>query len=177
MELVTLACTVPSPSPTRVGKRISEPPPAMELIPPASSATPAAMRRSTADTNPDPTVGAMSTSARARALLVLLGASGVLHLVRPRVYQFLVPPELGPARPWVLGSGVAELGTAALLAVPATRRAGGWAAAARLTAFVPAHLHTFRVVRGRPGATAIAVLRLPLQVPLVQAALQVARRP
>ena len=117
----------------------------------------------------------MSTLARARALLLLLGGSGVLHLVRPRVYQFLVPPELGPARPWVLGSGVAELGTAALLAVPATRRAGGWAAAALLIAFVPAHLHTFRVVRGRRGPTAVAALRLPLQVPLVHAALRVAR--
>ena len=119
----------------------------------------------------------MPTSARARALLLLLGGSGVLHLVRPRTYDFLVPPELGPARPWVLGSGVAEIGTAALLAAPVTRRAGGWAAVALLTAFVPAHLHTFRVVRGRPGATAVAVLRLPLQVPLVQAALRVARTP
>jgi uncharacterized membrane protein len=117
----------------------------------------------------------MSTSARARVLLLLLGGSGVLHLVRPRTYDVLVPPELGPARPWVLGSGVAELGTAALLAAPATRRAGGWAAAALLTAFVPAHLHTFRVVRGRPGLVAVAVLRLPLQVPLVHAALRVAR--
>jgi uncharacterized membrane protein len=116
----------------------------------------------------------MSTSARARALLVLLGASGVLHLVRPRTYASLVPPELGPARPWVLGSGVAELCTAALL-VPATRRAGGWAAAVLLVGFVPAHLHTFRVVRGRPGPTAVAAVRLPLQGPLVQAALRVAR--
>jgi uncharacterized membrane protein len=117
----------------------------------------------------------MSTTAQARALLVLLGGSGVLHLLRPGGYQFLVPPELGPARPWVIGSGVAELGTAALLAGPATRRAGGWAAAALLVGFVPAHLHTFRVVRGRPGPLAVAVLRLPLQVPMVQAALRVAR--
>jgi uncharacterized membrane protein len=55
------------------------------------------------------------------------------------------------------------------------RRAGGWAAAALLVGFVPAHLHTFRVVRGRPGPLAVAVLRLPLQVPMVQAALRVAR--
>ncbi|GAB3350855.1 DoxX family protein [Modestobacter lapidis] len=116
----------------------------------------------------------MSTTARARALLVLLGGSGVLHLVRPRTYDWLVPPELGPARPWVTGSGVAELGTAALLAAPATRRAGGWAAAALLAAFVPAHLHTFRVVRG-PVPTAVAVARLPLQVPMLLAALRVAR--
>ncbi|MCU1606299.1 MAG: rane protein [Modestobacter sp.] len=105
----------------------------------------------------------------------LLGGSGALHLVRPRIYDWLVPPELGPARPWVTGSGVAELGTAALLAVPATRRAGGWAAAALLAAFVPAHLHTFRAVRGRPGAMAVAAARLPLQVPMVLTALRVAR--
>jgi uncharacterized membrane protein len=117
----------------------------------------------------------MSTTARARALLVLLGGSGVLHLVRPRTYAFLVPPELGPARPWVLGSGVAELGTAALLAVPATRRAGGWAAAALLIGFVPAHLHTFRVIPKKPVPMAVAAVRLPLQVPLVLAALRVAR--
>jgi uncharacterized membrane protein len=117
----------------------------------------------------------MSTTGRARALLVLLGGSGVLHLIRPRGYAFLVPPELGPARPWVIGSGVAEIVTAALLAAPATRPAGGWAAAGLLVGFVPAHLQTFRVVRGRPGATAVAALRLPLQVPMIQAALRVAR--
>jgi uncharacterized membrane protein len=111
----------------------------------------------------------------ALGLTALLGGSGVLHLVRPRAYDWLVPPELGPARPWVTGSGVAELGTAALLAVPATRRAGGWAAAALLSAFVPAHLHTFRAVRGKRVPMAVALARLPLQVPMVRAALRVAR--
>jgi uncharacterized membrane protein len=117
----------------------------------------------------------MSTPVRARVLQVLLTGAGVLHLVRPRLYDWLVPPELGNARAWVLGSGVAELGTAALLAGPATRRAGGWAAAGLFTAFLPAHVHTFRAVRGRRWATTAAVVRLPLQVPLVSAALRVAR--
>jgi uncharacterized membrane protein len=108
-------------------------------------------------------------------LAALLGGSGVLHLVRPRTYDRLVPPELGPARPWVTGSGVAELAAAALLASPVTRRAGGGLAAVLLVAFVPAHLHTFRAVRGRRAATAAAAVRLPLQVPLVGAALRVAR--
>jgi uncharacterized membrane protein len=108
-------------------------------------------------------------------LAALLGGSGALHVVRPRTYEWLVPPELGPARPWVTGSGLAELAAAALLAVPAGRRAGGWLSAALLVGFVPAHLHTFRAVRGRPGATAVAALRLPLQVPMVRAALRVAR--
>ncbi|SEP17902.1 Uncharacterized membrane protein [Trujillonella endophytica] len=108
-------------------------------------------------------------------LLAALGGSGVIHLVRPRTYEWLVPPELGDARRWVLASGVAELGTAALMATPATRRVGGWAAAALLVAFVPAHLHTFRVVPRRPLPMTVAALRLPLQVPMIGIALRVAR--
>ena len=69
----------------------------------------------------------------------------------------------------------AELGIAALLAGPATRRAGGWAAAGLLTAFMPAHLHTFRVIPNKPLPMAAALARLPLQVPLVLSALRVAR--
>ena len=108
-------------------------------------------------------------------LLAALGGSGVIHLVRPRTYEWLVPPELGDARRWVLVSGVAEIGTAALMAVPATRRAGGWAAAGLLTAFVPAHLHTFRVVPRKPVPLTVAALRLPLQAPMIGIALRVAR--
>ena len=99
----------------------------------------------------------------------------MLHLVRPRTYDWLVPPELGPARPWVTGSGVAEVATAALLAVPATRRVGGGSRRRCCVGFVPAHLHTFRAVRGRRGATPVAAVRLPLQVPMIRAALRVAR--
>jgi uncharacterized membrane protein len=113
----------------------------------------------------------------ATVLGALLGGSGVLHLLRPRTYEWLVPPELGSARSWVTSTGVAELGTAALLAVPATRRAGGWAAAGLLTAFTPAHLHTFRVIPKKPVPMAVALVRLPLQIPLVLAALRVARLP
>lgn len=111
----------------------------------------------------------------ALALGALLGGSGVLHLVRPHTYEWLVPPELGSARWWVTTTGVAELGTAALLGVPATRSAGGWAAAGLLTAFLPAHVHTFRVIPRTPVPVAVALARLPLQVPLVRAALRVVR--
>ena len=116
----------------------------------------------------------MSPRRTAGLLAAVFAGSGVLHLVRPRTYEWLVPPELGSARTWVLGSGVAEVATAALLAVPGTRRTGGRLAAALLVAFVPAHLHTFRVVDSAPLVAAAAV-RLPLQVPLVRAALRVAR--
>jgi uncharacterized membrane protein len=117
----------------------------------------------------------MRRPGRATWLAALLGGSGVLHLVRPRTYEWLVPPELGNARAWVTASGVAELGTAALLSAPVFRRLGGWAAAGLFVAFVPAHLHTFRVVDRRPDLLAAAAVRLVLQVPLVGAALDVAR--
>jgi uncharacterized membrane protein len=112
---------------------------------------------------------------RATWLGALLGGSGVLHLVRPATYEWLVPPELGSARPWVTVTGLGEIGTAALLAGPATRRAGGWAAAGLLLVFVPAHLHTFRVIPKKPVPMSVALVRLPLQVPLIRAALKVAR--
>ncbi|MGY1987252.1 hypothetical protein ACI792_13610 [Blastococcus sp. SYSU DS0669] len=117
----------------------------------------------------------MRRPASATWLGALLGGSGVLHLVRPRTYEWLVPPELGSARVWVLASGVAEIGTAALLAAPSTRRVGGWSAAALLLAFVPAHLHHLRLGLRKPPVMAAAVVRLPLQVPMVAAALRVAR--
>ena len=46
---------------------------------------------------------------------------------------------------------------------------------ALLIAFVPAHLHTFRVVPRRALPMAVAAVRLPLQVPLIRIALRVAR--
>jgi uncharacterized membrane protein len=117
----------------------------------------------------------MRRPGRAIGLAALLGGSGVVHLARPRTYEWLVPPELGDARAWVTATGVAEIGTAALLSATATRRWGGWAAAGLLVAFVPAHLHTFRVVPKKPLPLTVAAVRLPLQVPLVSAALRVAR--
>ena len=117
----------------------------------------------------------MELTRTARVLAAALGGSGVLHLVRPRTYEWLVPPELGDARAWVYASGVAEIGTAGLMAVPATRRAGGWVAAALLAAFVPAHLHTFRVVPRRALPMTGAAVRLPLQGPRIRIALRVAR--
>lgn len=111
-------------------------------------------------------------------LALVLGVAGVLHLVRPEVFDPLVPPFLGPARPWTIGSGIAEIVVAALLAVPATRRRGGWAAAALLVAVFPGNI--WMAIQGHPGIDGdgerlIAVARLPLQVPLVWSALRVAR--
>lgn len=109
-------------------------------------------------------------------LATLLGAAGTLHFVRPAPFDSIVPPALpGPARNYTYASGVAELGTAALLAVPRTRRLGGIAAAALFLAVFPANLQMAYDWRGaRPKKRAIAFGRLPLQGVLIAQALHVA---
>ncbi|MBO1752684.1 hypothetical protein J4G33_12795 [Actinotalea sp. BY-33] len=112
-------------------------------------------------------------------MAALLGGAGALHLVRPEVFRGLVPRRLGRPDPWVLGSGVAELVCAGLLAHPRSRAAGGWAAAALLVAVLPGNVTM--AVRSRRGAQhwsrrpGVAWGRLPLQGPLVAWALAIAR--
>ena len=114
----------------------------------------------------------------AHALAALLGVAGATHLGVPRVYDSLIPPWLGPPRPWVLGSGVAELGCALAVAVPSTRRAGALCAAALFVVVFPGNVQM--ALDSRRGAASwnrrsvVAWARLPLQVPLVLWAWRVA---
>jgi uncharacterized membrane protein len=114
----------------------------------------------------------------ASLLAVLLGAAGVTHLLRPRGYDRIVPDGL-PPRLTTVASGVAELGIAAGLASPATRRAAGWAAAALFAAVFPANLKMANDLLDHPRSSRamrlVSVLRLPLQAPLVLWAVRVGR--
>ena len=112
------------------------------------------------------------------ALATLLTTTGVLHLAVPAPFDAIVPRSLpGTPRFWTLASGVAELGVAAAVAAPRTRRLGGAAAAALFVAVLPANVKMARDWSDRsPAARAVAWGRLPLQVPLVAWALAVRRR-
>jgi uncharacterized membrane protein len=103
----------------------------------------------------------------------LLAGAGVLHFVRPGFYDAMIPPFLGSPRAWTYASGVAELAVAAAVAVPRTRRRGAIAAAGLLVAVFPANVYMAFEPGDLPRWAVIA--RLPLQVPLVVWALQVAR--
>jgi uncharacterized membrane protein len=105
-------------------------------------------------------------------LAAVLGGSGLLHLVAPGVFEPLIPPVLGAPRAWVYASGVAELGCAAALVGPATRRRGALASAVLLVAVFPGNVW----LAVEPGDVPrwLAVGRLPLQVPLVLWALSLA---
>lgn len=98
--------------------------------------------------------------------------AGAAHFAVPRFYEPLIPGFLGPARPWIYGSGLAELVGAALLGSPRTRRAGAWWTAAVLVLVFPGNVK-MALDGGSPSGSgplatpAAAWLRLPLQAPLV----------
>lgn len=123
----------------------------------------------------------MSATPPAARRALLLGAAltgaGALHLARPAPFDGLIPRVLpGPARAWTLGSGVAELGVGALLLHPRTRRGGGWAAAALFVGVWPGNVTmAWRARRASRTRRTVALVRLPLQLPLIAAALRVAR--
>jgi uncharacterized membrane protein len=112
-------------------------------------------------------------------LALLLGGSGLLHLTRPRVFEPLIPRRLGLARPWVYGSGVAEIVCAAGLSIGRWRRPAALLSAALLVVVFPGNVQqavtAVRSPRASNGYRAGTLIRLPLQVPLVIWALRIAR--
>ena len=112
-----------------------------------------------------------------RALAALLATAGVTHFLSPKFYDAMVPRSLpGSPRTYTYVSGVAELGVAAAVAHPRTRRLGGLAAAALFVAVFPANVQMAVDWRDKPLPLRLAVLlRLPLQLPLVTWALRARR--
>ncbi len=105
------------------------------------------------------------------------GTSGVIHMVRPSVFTPMIPDSLPAPTGLVYASGVAEL----VCAVGLVRRErwAGPASAAVLVAVFPGNVQMAVDVWQDAEATAAmkagVLLRLPLQVPLIWAALQSGR--
>jgi uncharacterized membrane protein len=111
--------------------------------------------------------------------------SGTTHLVKPEVFEPLVPNQLPRRRGIIYASGVAELVCAAGLLHPRTRRYAGWASAALLVGILPGNVQMSanygrraarRGTRGSQAAFAGSLARLPLQLPLIRTALKAAGR-
>ncbi|BAX95891.1 hypothetical protein MSTE_00550 [Mycobacteroides stephanolepidis] len=111
-----------------------------------------------------------------RLAAVLLGV-GVVHFVAPKPFDDIVPDQLpGEARFYTYASGVAELGTGALLLAPKTRRLGGTLAALLFIAVFPANINMARQWWDKPLPLKLgAIARLPLQIPMITEALKVRR--
>jgi uncharacterized membrane protein len=106
----------------------------------------------------------MSAIARLPAALLFM-ASGVVHLVKPGLFEAIVPPGFSNPPALVLVSGIAELAGGIGLLVPATRRAAAYGLIALLVAVFPANIY-MAVDRGRFDAIAphwLLIARLPLQ--------------
>lgn len=117
-----------------------------------------------------------------RDIKVLAGiftVSGVLHFAVPKAYEAIVPRQLPRKRELVQVSGVAEIACAGMMLHPTTRRLGGLASAALLTAVFPANVQmtidSARDSRKPWWFTLGTVLRLPLQVPMIRIAMRAAR--
>jgi uncharacterized membrane protein len=73
------------------------------------------------------------------ALAAFFSSAGILHFVRPRPYEAIVPPPF-PKKESVAISGVAEVAGALAVLHPATRPGGRWGLLALLVAVFPANL-------------------------------------
>jgi uncharacterized membrane protein len=111
-----------------------------------------------------------------RLAAMLLGV-GTLHFVAPKPFDDIVPAELpGRQRFYTYASGVAELTTGALLLAPRTRKRGALVAAALFLAVFPANVNMVRLWKDKPLFMRIgAIARLPLQIPMIVAALKIYR--
>lgn len=107
----------------------------------------------------------------------LLAGAAVAHAALPKQFDATVPRALpGTPRQWTYASGVAELVLAAGVAHPRTRRVAALATAAFFVGVFPANVKMAVDARRRsPALRAVAVGRLPLQVPLVLWARSVSR--
>ncbi|WP_436499932.1 DoxX family protein [Actinokineospora sp. HUAS TT18] len=111
----------------------------------------------------------------ASKLALFLAAAGTTHFVQPRFYDKMIPSQLpGKPRTWTYGSGLAEIGVAAAVAHPRTRRAGGLLAALLFAAVLPGNIKMAVDYKDKPLPLRVGtLLRLPLQVPLITWALRV----
>ena len=98
-------------------------------------------------------------------LAVVLAGAGALHFVKPAPYESIIPSFLPAKRALVYASGLAELACAAAVAVPRTRATGALATSVLFVAVFPANVQMAVDPGGLPRL--LALLRLPLQVPLV----------
>ncbi|MBC9732225.1 DoxX family protein [Nocardioides marmotae] len=119
----------------------------------------------------------MSLPLSAKVLATGFTVSGIVHLVRPQTFEPLMPAWVPAHREVIHASGVAELACAAGLAVPATRKVAGYASVVVLLGVFPGNVKMAQdAMRTRNTRfKAIALARLPLQWPMIRAALKAAR--
>lgn len=135
-----------------------------------------------------PLAGSRVFDARGRAraavaawlLSIVLVITGTMHFVSPDGFERIVPHVMGAKLFWVYVSGLAELGCAAALLLPRTRRFGALACVVLFVAVFPANVQMALDSGGSEHDLfhnpVIAWGRLPLQIPLIAWAFYIAER-
>ncbi|RZI91062.1 MAG: hypothetical protein EOO67_10590 [Microbacterium sp.] len=121
----------------------------------------------------------MTAPLRRDAKFLALGflGSGTVHLVRPDVWEPLMPDWVPAHREVIIWSGVAEIACAAGLLFPPTRKVAGLASAALLAGVYVGNVKMAVDASKSDNLPlkAAAYARLPLQFPMIRAALRAAR--
>ncbi len=105
--------------------------------------------------------------------------AGLMHFVKPRAYERIMPPYVPAHRELVIASGVAEIaGGVALMATDErVRAAGAWWTVATMAAVFPANVHMALNPGDYPQIPRAALYaRLPVQALFVAWALAARRR-
>jgi uncharacterized membrane protein len=128
-------------------------------------------------TSPPPELQQIASPAPAHRLGAMLMGMGILHFVAPKPFDAIVPVELpGSQRSYTYASGAAEFVTGALLLSPRTRKLGALSAVAVFLAVFPANINMVRLWRDKSLFMRLfAIARLPLQIPMIAAALKIYR--
>jgi uncharacterized membrane protein len=131
-------------------------------------------------TSPQTELQQITSAKPAHRLGAMLLGMGTLHFAAPKPFDAIVPVELpGSQRFYTYASGVAELGTGALLLAPRTRRIGALAAVALFVAVFPGNVNMVRLWFRDPAKPLFmrigAIARLPLQIPMIAIALKIFR--
>lgn len=101
-------------------------------------------------------------------IAALFVGAGVLHFVRPTLFERIVPAWLPAARALVLWSGAFEILGGLGVLVPALRAWAGWGLIALLVAVFPANVNMALHPELTPKVPEWALwARLPLQVVLI----------
>lgn len=119
----------------------------------------------------------MALTTTARLITAAFTISGSLHVIRPQSFRATMPRYLPAPRALIIISGVAELLCAVGLWNPRTRSLAGYGSVALLLAVWPANIELARklLTRGTTVQKVIAVLRVPLQIPLIVSMWRTAR--
>lgn len=120
-------------------------------------------------------------NARAAAVVAILGGAGVTHFTNPGFFDPIVPDWMpGSPRTVTHVSGVFELASAVLVAIPRTRKWGGLLALLTFVGVYPANIQS-ALDGGMKGmdppydSAAVAWARLPFQLPMIWLAWRVWR--